>query len=65
MTRLFSYRYRNPVATALGSDHCSLFTISYSLSYVPVSQLVIYSSISGVRTSMFTPIAWSLRLAIS
>lgn len=33
--------------------------------YVPVSQLVIYSSISGVSSSIFTPIARSLREAIS
>lgn len=56
---------RNKKRRAKPAAKLSIIDYPFSTNYVPVSQLVMYSSISGVRMSILTPIACSLSEAIS
>lgn len=59
---------RGAIKNALGQTDPRAFFVPIgtgNISYVPVSQLDMYSSISGVSSSIEIPIARSLRDAIS
>lgn len=63
--RNYAKTHKNAPDIAGAEKHYSLFTVHCPLPYVPDSQLFIYSTISGVSTSILTPMAWSLSEAIS